>query len=350
MTRWRLITDDGAGAGDGLAADEALMLHHRRGGDPAYPASLRLYTYRSHCALVGRYQLLEAEVDLDACARHGVEVGRRPTGGGAIIMGEDQLGVAITTQAPADCRPRDLLCAYADALIAGLAQLGVQAGFRGKNDLEVDGRKIAGLGLYVDDHGALLFHASVLAGLDVDLMLSVLRIPGAKLADKGVARVAERITTVSEQIGTPVNGAALRRAMTHGVAEALDVELEDSELTEAERSCARELIAQRYGSPAWLAGRSGGGDARATAPLKTPGGLVRVYAGVQNEAISSVMFSGDFSAMPPGLLALEAALRWCRAAPERIGEIVAAQLPDGELGVAAEALAGAVWAAAERAL
>ena len=76
--------------------------------------------------------------------------------------------------------------------------------FHGKNDLEVDGRKIAGLGLYVDPAGAMLFHASILADLDVEFMLEVLQIPAAKLADRAVAAVAERLTTVSAETGQPL--------------------------------------------------------------------------------------------------------------------------------------------------
>ena len=107
MSCWRLLGDDGAGAAAGLATDEALMFEHGRGAEPSCEAALRLYTYRSHCALVGRFQSLEDEIDLDAAAALGIEVGRRPTGGGAIIMGEGQLGVAVATRAPPAPAPRE---------------------------------------------------------------------------------------------------------------------------------------------------------------------------------------------------------------------------------------------------
>ncbi len=350
MTTWRLITDDGAGAAAGLARDEALMLHYARGEECPCEATLRLYTYRPHCALVGRYQHLEAEIDLEACERFGLEVGRRPTGGGAIIMGPAQLGVAVTTRAPAGIGPRDLLRRYAGGIVTGLSRLGVRARFRGKNDLEVDGRKVAGLGLYVDDRGALLFHASVLAALDVELMLEVLRIPGAKLADKGVERVRERITTVSHETGRSWSGAELRETIELGFRETLGVELAPSVLDPREEQRAGGLVSGQYASPSWLAGRSGGAGTRGTSALKTPAGFVRVYAGVQGDALSSVMLAGDVSVMPPGLLRLEAALRWCRARPDRIAEVARRELAGDELGVAPEQIAAAVWSAAERAL
>jgi lipoate-protein ligase A len=347
---WRLISDDGAGAAEGLAGDEALMLHYGRNEQPPCGATLRLYTYRPHCALVGRYQALEAEVDTAACDALGVDVGRRPTGGGAIIMGPGQLGVAVTTRAPTGIGPRDLLRQYATGIIAGLTGIGVRARFRGKNDLEVDGRKIAGLGLYVDDHGALLFHASVLADLDIELMLAVLRIPGAKLADKGIARVRERITTISAETGRRWTGGELRAAIAEGFRETLGVQLARSAFEQREKKRGRELIGQRYGAASWLRGRVLDTGTRGTAALKTPGGFVRVYAGVQGDALSSVLLAGDFSVMPAGVLRLEAALRWCRAEPERIAEIARRELDGEELGVEPDRIAAAVWSAAERAL
>lgn len=345
-----MIRDLDAGAADGLAVDEALMLHYGRGEQPPSVATLRLYTYRPHCALVGRYQDLEAEVDLQACERLSVQVGRRPTGGGAIIMGPGQLGIAVTTRAPSAVRPRDLLRQYAGGVIAGLARLGVQARFRGKNDLEAGGRKLAGLGLYLDDRGALLFHSSVLADLDVELMLEVLRIPGAKLSDKGVARVQERITTVSRETGRALTGAELREAIAEGFRDTLGLTLAPSRLDERERLRARELAAERYANASWLRGRSLGAGARGTSALKTPGGLVRVYVGVQRDALSSVLLAGDFSVMPEGLLRLEASLRWCPADPERIAAVTRRELDGGELGTSPEQIAAAVWEAAERAL
>jgi lipoate---protein ligase len=342
MSAWRLICDDDVGAADGLALDEALMHRYGRGEAAAEEATLRLYTYAPHCALVGRYQDLAAELDLDACRRHGVQAGRRPTGGGAIIMGPAQLGVAVTTRAPTGARPRELLRDYARGIIAGLARVGVEARFRGKNDLEAGGRKIAGLGLYVDERGALLFHASVLADLDVELMLAVLRIPGAKLAGKGIARVQERVTTVTRETGREWSGAALREEIAAGVAETLAVSLERERPSVPEREEAAALAAHRYGTEQWLRGRMPTGGARGTAACRTPEGLLRVYVGVQGGALSSVLVTGDFTAMPPELLRLEAALRWCRADPERIVQVARRE--------GAEPLAAAVWEAAQRAL
>jgi lipoate-protein ligase A len=345
----RTLTSDGVAAAAGLAADEALLLRHGRGQAPPADATLRLYTYRD-CALVGRYQSLADEIDVDACRALGVEVGRRPTGGGAIVMTPAQLGVAVAARAVAEESPRQALARWARGVIAGLEELGVAARFRDKNDLEVGGRKIAGLGLYLDGAGAVLFHASVLVDLDVARMLRVLRIPGAKLSDKAVARVDERVTTVSRELGRRLLAADVREAFAAGFARGLGARLEPGSLDAGEARRAGELERERHGAASWIEADSPRRDARGSAVLKTPEGLVRVFAGVHGDTVKSVLFAGDYNALPPELPRLEAALRWCRADEASIAAVAGRALGEGALGVPATRIAAAVWEAAGRAL
>jgi len=347
-TAWRLLTDDGAGAAEGLALDEALMARYAR-DEPDRPPTLRLYSYRSHCALVGRYQNLEAEVDLAACERTGTPVSRRPTGGGAIIMGAGQLGVAYVDRAPAGQRPREIIEELSAALIAGFAELGITAVFRGKNDLETGGRKIAGLGLYVDPAGAMLFHASVLADLDIPFMLEVLRIPAAKLADRAVAAVAERVTTVCAQTGSSHNAASVRPVIAAGFTAAFGAALEPAEPDLAERALAEKLAAARYRARSWLSERSVASDGSGSALLKTPAGLARIYLTTHGDLVKSAMVVGDFNELPQALVQMESALRWRRLDERAIAAVVAGSGAGNALGVPDERIAVAVLEAGRQA-
>ena len=116
-------------------------------------------------------------------------------------MGSGQLGVAYVDRAPSRQRPREAIKSFSEAIVNSLALLDVPASFQGKNDVEVRGRKIAGLGVHVDGEGAMILHASILADLDISQMLRLLRIPAAKLGRHGAAAVADRLTTVTEQTG-----------------------------------------------------------------------------------------------------------------------------------------------------
>lgn len=344
---WRLLADDGVGAAEGLALDEALLAGYAR-GSPARPPTLRLYTYRSHCALIGRYQHLEAEVDLEACRETGTEVNRRPTGGGAILMGEDQLGVALVMRAPA-AHPQELLRHLSEGIVVGLRRLGIHAAFGGKNDLQVGNRKIAGLGLYLDGHGALLFHASILADLDIGFMLRVLRIPAAKLADKGVAAVAQRVATVTEQTGTRWTGSALRRVVAEGYAEAFGVALEPAEPEPFERERAVRLEREKYRTANWVNQLRPQHDTTGSALVKTPVGLLRIYVSLQGSTIKSTMIVGDFNEFPEELARFEAALKWARLDREELRRLAGRTVASGFLGLPVDALVEAVWQAAQRA-
>ncbi|MDA8393253.1 MAG: biotin/lipoate A/B protein ligase family protein [Actinomycetota bacterium] len=360
----RLLTDDGVSAKDGLALDEALMRSHGspsvlpglrgaatspgRPDDGCPPPTVRLYTYADHCALVGRYQNVDAEVDMQAAADRGLTVARRPTGGGAILMGAQQLGVAVVSRANASERPRTVLARMAQGVVKGLALAGVEATFKGKNDLEVDGRKIAGLGLYSDGKGALLFHASVLAGLDIELMLSVLRIPASKLGRKGVATVADRVTTLSDLTGEPWDGARLRPLVAAGFEDLLGSPLEPSRPSDVELSLASDLAESKYGSDAWTRERHASRDAVGTSTAATAVGTVSCQLALQGDVIKSALLGGDFNVMPSELMAAEKALRWQRVdsrillprlekALEGSSVVAPASLLDAVLAAAADA-------------
>ncbi|MDH3499383.1 MAG: lipoate--protein ligase [Acidimicrobiia bacterium] len=349
MNSWRYLTDDNQSAALGLAVDEALMGGYGRDAAAADPI-LRLYTYASHAALCGRFQHISAEIDLDACRASGTAFNRRPTGGGAIVMGSGQLGVAAVTCAPAAERPKSLLLKFSDGIVAGLAELGIEASFGGKNDLKVGRKKIAGLGLYLDGRGALLFHASVLADLDIPFMLQVLSTPVSKLGDQAVDLVRERVTTVTEETGTSWTGAALRDVIAAGFSKALDLDLHPSELTGLEAETAAQLDVTKYGTDEWLYQRAPQPDATATAVLKTPGGLVRLYLALSGSTIKSALFTGDFNHIPEPLAEFESRLKWASLDESEIERIASATLAHGTgLGVEPDALVATVMGAVERA-
>jgi lipoate-protein ligase A len=348
MDQWRLLAHDAVGAEEGLAYDEALMAGYAREAPPLRP-TLRLYTYRSHVALVGRFQHLEAEVDLDACRRTGTGFNRRPTGGGAIVMGAGQLGVAVVTRAPAAERPKELLERFSTGIVAGLEELGIEARFRGKNDLEVGGRKIAGLGLYLDGAGGMLFHSSVLADLDIGFMLEVLAIPAAKLGDKAVAAVAERVTTVTRETGEAWSGRSLRDVIAVGFAKSLDLDLVPGEADPTEQAGTDRLVDQKYATDGWLFQRTPHPDANGSVVFKTRAGLVRLYLALSGGTVKSALLTGDFNDLPAAMTRFEEALRWKALDAAVVGGLVTDTGVADELGVDADEVVAAVMTAGEQA-
>ena len=323
MTHWRLITDDNVSASFGLAADDCLA--GRVGVGESEP-TLRLYTYRSHCALVGRFQNLDNEVHREYCQAHGVALNRRPTGGGAIIMGADQLGVALLVPGRADdsySRARELMAQFSAGVVNGLRSLGVAASFRRKNDIEVDGRKLVGLGIYRAPGNGLLFHASLLVGLDIPFMLRVLKTPFEKISDKEIATVADRVTTVRREIGRAIEVSEVRARVAEGYAQAFGVSLTPGDFTPDERRAIAALERDKYLTDPWVHQTTAVPDALGSAKLKTPGGLLDVRVTLAGNTLKAVFICGDFFAAEGAVAELEASLRWHSAAPKTVAETLA---------------------------
>ncbi len=322
---WRYVADDGVTASFGLAADEAIT---RRQGRGQSPPTLRLYTYRSHCALVGRFQRLGSEVHLEFCRANDIAVNRRPTGGGAIIMGADQLGVALMLPERAEARSyertRELFQRFSAGIVVALAELGVPAEYRRKNDVEVRGRKVAGLGIYFDPAGGLLFHASLLVDLDVPLMLRVLRTPFAKISDKEIATVAERVTTLRRECGRALSVGEVRDLVRQAYSRSLGIALEPGEFTEEELAEIETLERERYRTREWLDREPATPDAMGSATLKTEGGLLSAHLTLAGEVIKAVYLTGDFFCDERVIAGLERALRWHSSASQQVARTLEA--------------------------
>lgn len=243
-SRWRYIEDDGSSASFGPAADEYIA---RKLCTSSYSYIIRLYTYRGPSVIVGRNQDIESEVNLTCCTKLGIDINRRPTGGGAIVMGEGQLGIAIAgpvnDQSPL-LASKTVFGPFTKGIIVALGLLGIKSEFRPKNDIHIKGRKIAGLASCTfDGHPAGLYHASILADMDTGLMLRLLKKPGRKDGS---------ITTVSSELGRYVSTHELRECVKRGFEKALNAELIPAPLNKEELAEIRELEERKYKSRDWV--------------------------------------------------------------------------------------------------
>jgi lipoate-protein ligase A len=321
---WRLITDDNVSASFGLAADETLA---QRVGTKQSPPTLRLYTYRSYCALVGRFQNVANEVHVDYCRANGIPINRRPTGGGAIIMGADQLGVALTVPARDEAhyaRARELMRRFSAGLVHGLRRIGVEAEFRRKNDIEVNGKKLVGLGIYHAPFGGLLFHASLLVDLDIALMLRILKTPFEKISDKEIDTVAGRMTTVRREIGSTISVDEVRRLVAAGFADAFAVNLLHADgFNRDELAAIAQLENEKYRTDAWIYQTPSVPDSYGEAKIKTEAGLLDVRVAMAGATIKAAFIGGDFFAEESAVADLEASLRWHASQPDKLAATIA---------------------------
>jgi len=314
--QWRYLSEDRVSDSLGLAADEAMAL---RVGENLSPSVLRLYTYRSSSALVGRFQRIENELNLEFCREQKMSVNRRPTGGGAILMGEDQLGVALMLRDWSGYKtPRELMRHFASALCEGLLFFDIKAQFRGKNDLEVEGRKIGGLGIHSNASGGYLLHCSLLVDLDVPLMLSALNVPVEKLEARQLQSIEGRITTVRREHKKDTSLNEVRDTMRRAFSSYFTVEFEKSCYSLEEKKAIGEMESSRYLNKDWIHQNVDVPDLSGEARQMTPAGLLDVRVTMAGRQIKAVFLGGDFFAEESAISDIEGSLRWHSSESEQI--------------------------------
>ncbi|MCD6596848.1 MAG: lipoate--protein ligase family protein [Bacteroidales bacterium] len=356
MTKYRYIQENDTSASYGLAADEFLMNCHQN--DAEFPATLRLYNYQDYAVLAGRFQDINAEINIEACKQNGFQYGRRLTGGGAILMGSEQLGICFATSSKTFEweNIRELYHKFSIPVINALAKLGIEAEFRSKNDLEVNGKKIAGLGVHVDVGGMIQFHTSLLIDLDINKMLKVLKIPIQKYSDKRkIASIEQRITTISRELDKNISKEEVIGIVKLCFAEAFDIDFVTKEFSLEEKQNINKLEKNRYLTEEWIYQRSPQSDMTGMSLKKTPAGLLRTYIGLKGETIKSVLITGDFFEQANIFSRIESELKWSSMDKENIRVVVKKvfqwqEFDSMKYGLTVEMIVESIWLAAQRAM
>jgi lipoyltransferase/lipoate-protein ligase len=248
---WRLIDMRIEDAPTQMAIDEAIAINRLPEGNPN---TVRLYRWKPSAVSIGYFQSLEKEVNLDECSRLGVDIIRRITGGGAVFHDYNgEITYSLVAPETDPKMPRDILASYqviCGAIIHGLKRLGVDAEFKPVNDIAAGGKKISG-NAQTRRHGVVLQHGTVLVDSDIPTMFRVLRVSDAKISDKMIKAVEERVTNVRRYLGRKVSFTEARDALVYGFEDIFDVHLEPGRLTAGEERTVGELKA-KYMSAEWV--------------------------------------------------------------------------------------------------
>ena len=245
---WKLIHDRAYDPVMQMALDEVLA---REVGEGRRGPTLRIWEWESPAVVIGSFQSLKNEVDLDNAAKYGFDVVRRISGGGAMFM---EAGTVITYSIYA---PGDLVSGmtFADSyafldewVIVALKSLGIDASYVPLNDIISPTGKIGGAAQKRLGNGAVLHHVTMSYDMDGAKMVEVLRIGREKMSDKGTKSAAKRVDPLRSQTG--LDRADIIRRMeetfTRLFGSTPDV-VTPTELAEAEL-----LVADKFGTSEWL--------------------------------------------------------------------------------------------------
>lgn len=320
---WRLFrnTTRTVSTAEGLAVDDTLpqsVEYHDS------PPILHLYKFIPS-VIVGKYQDIEAALKLDRCRARGIEFNRRSTGGGTVIMGPDiiALGLGINLDWPGlgSAGMGSVFVTIGRVLGKALQRFDIPARFVTKNDMEVAGKKLAGLSASAETGKSLLFHTSLLVDFDLELMTDIMNTPLIKLYDKGYNCFSQRMSTVRQELGRDdIAVEDVMAAVAEAFEEEFGIRFREDGPDEWEQEKIRDYIDNRYTREDWIFSHKHPRSRMGIGRLKTKAGLLEIYLALAGGSIESVVITGDFFSTDEDISRLEKALKWTSARPEKIEE------------------------------
>lgn len=247
---WRLILDDGPESGAwNMVLDRAVQLAHARG---EAPPTLRLYGWERPTVSLGRFQRLEG-VDTVACAREGVDVVRRFTGGRGVLH-DDELTYSVVAGV-ADGVPRGVAASYrylCGPLRGAYSALGVPAELTSRPrgdaassacylhathaDLSIGAAKLSG-SAQVWSEETVLQHGSFVRTRDIRRESEVFMLSEAERD-----RLESVTATLADLLEEVPSRAQIAEAVISAFQEELGVRLTPAQLSDKERRQAHAIL------------------------------------------------------------------------------------------------------------
>jgi len=245
---WEILHEKAVSPRMNLALDEVLTT---RVGEGRRRPTLRIWEWDESAVVIGSFQSYRNEVDPEGAAKHGFDVVRRISGGGAMMMAAGQI-ITYSLYVPASLvQGMTFADSYAfldDWVLQALRSLGIDAVYQPLNDIAGPSGKIGGAAQKRLANGGVLHHATLSYDIDGQMMTEVLRIGREKLSDKGTASAAKRVDPLRSQTGLSRAEIIERfkgtfRSLTGA---------EDGTISADEYAAAEELVRTKFATEAWL--------------------------------------------------------------------------------------------------
>lgn len=213
--------------------------------------TLRFWERTEPAIIIGSFQSVRNEVDLDNAKKFGIQVARRITGGGAMFV-EPGSFLTYSLYAPTDLvHGMSFADSYAfldDWVLTALKSLGIDASYQPLNDIVSSAGKLGGAAQKRLSTGALLHHVTMSYDMDAEKMVQVLRIGREKTSDKGTKSAKKRVDPLRSQTGLSRNEIMDRMESTfRGL-----YGLTPGAVTADELSRAEQLVLEKFSTEEWL--------------------------------------------------------------------------------------------------
>lgn len=267
-----------------LAIEEYILKHLN------IEESYLLFYINAPSIIIGRNQNTIEEINTEYVEKNHVTVVRRMSGGGAVYHDLGNLNYSFITKDEGNSL-QDNFKKFTGPVIQALRKLGANAELMGRNDIEIDGRKVSGTAQFATG-GRMYTHGTLMLNSNLDNVGKALKPKKEKIESKGVKSVRARVGNISEFIEQPMTVEEFRQFILKSVFEEEGGEIKEYVLTDADWEKINEISRNKYQTWEWNYGKSPKFNIQNS--HRFPAGTIDIRLDIAKGIIQNVKIYGDF--------------------------------------------------------
>ncbi len=242
---WRLLDHSFGSVYENLALEESFA---RNAVSRDFESLVRFWV-NPPSVVVGRFQEVSSEVDVEQCEQTGIPIARRFTGGGAVYHDEGNLNFSIITRREERGSLTRLHSTASRIVLNAILGLGLKGIFLPPNSILLGERKVAGAAAAFGRDFAL-WHASILVSTNIEFLERILA-PSKKLEANQFVRSRWIPVTTLQTAARDIELDDLEFQLIRSVRETLGVRLEAGQATSDELRLSEDLYRWKYSLQSW---------------------------------------------------------------------------------------------------
>lgn len=258
---WRLLNDQGSDVFHNLSVDEALAKTYLHTENTLN--TLRFWESEK-AVVIGRFQCVHKEVNLEYCKKNNISIARRFTGGGAVFHDLGNLNYSLRLHQSHDYVPRglkELYETFIGAITKSLNSINIPARFDPVGScIRIGEKKISGTAGWIKQ-GISFIHGTLLIDADLENLQESLNPPEGQpvfLRDNTRIRCMDStrapVSNIAHEVDDCPTRDEIRGAIIETMAKLAGTSIDEGTLTQAEVDTSQTLYQTHYMQASWNMG------------------------------------------------------------------------------------------------